>query len=331
MRTRLNLQKIFIGTGVCLLSHQISFAQKQNVYFLKDNGKYVSTRDSADYIRILSEPDSGTKLYNLKEFYPSGKPKRIGKSSEIDFIVLEGQCVEFYSSGKRKEMATYRQGRTIDDVYSYYPNGKLYQVKQYDNSKKGVYQGMDGGYTITACNDSTGRALVVDGNGYYLGFDDDFKYIFEEGKLKAGLRDGDWKGQRVYKTSKLTFTEQYDNGKLLSGQTVDSAGNIINYAQRETLPEYNGGEQAFGNFLGRNIHYPVYAKEHHVQGRVYLTFVVESDGTLTDMKAVRSPGGGLTEESLRVLRMSPNWIPGKQFGRPVRVQYTVPINFALGD
>ncbi len=316
---------------VCFLISAAGFAQKRNIYYLKNNGKEVSTKDSADFIRIISEPDSGSVLYNLKEFYISGKPKLISTTVNVEPIMLQGQCIRFFPSGKRQEFANYKKGAKSGEVFEYYPNGKLYEVRQYDDNKKGKYQGVDGEYTITTCNDSTGKSLVVDGNGYYIGFDADFKYIFEEGNLKAGFRHGDWKGQQVYKKREFAFTEQYDNGKLLNGQTVDSAGNKINYAKREIQPEYNGGEQAFGHFLVHNIRYPRYAKEHNVQGKVYITFVVESDGSLTDIKVVRSPGGGLTEESIRVLQMSPNWIPGKQFGRPVRVQFTVPINFALSD
>lgn len=76
-----------------------SFAQKkQNVYFLKDNGKYVTERDSADYTRIVQEPDSGSKLYNVVEYYPNGNPKMIAKSSAVDLIKLEGQTISFYQN-----------------------------------------------------------------------------------------------------------------------------------------------------------------------------------------------------------------------------------------
>ncbi|WP_448698424.1 energy transducer TonB [Mucilaginibacter sp. AW1-3] len=99
----------------------------------------------------------------------------------------------------------------------------------------------------------------------------------------------------------------------------------------EVNPEYPGGESAFGKFLQKNIRYPSIAKENGIQGKAYLQFIVERDGSLTDIKSLRDPGSGLGEEAIRVLKMSPHWKPGVQNGKPVRVQYTIPVNFSLGD
>jgi len=99
----------------------------------------------------------------------------------------------------------------------------------------------------------------------------------------------------------------------------------------EIQPAYPSGEAAFGKFLQKNIRYPTIAKENNIQGRVYIQFVVERDGSLTDIKVLRDPGSGLGDEAMRVLKMSPHWTPGVQNGKPVRVQYTVPVNFSLGD
>jgi protein TonB len=99
----------------------------------------------------------------------------------------------------------------------------------------------------------------------------------------------------------------------------------------EINPEYPGGEGAFGKFLQKNIHYPTIAKENNIQGKVYVQFIVERDGSLTDISVVREPGSGTGDEAVRVLKMSPHWKPGIQNGKPVRVQYTIPVNFTLGD
>jgi protein TonB len=99
----------------------------------------------------------------------------------------------------------------------------------------------------------------------------------------------------------------------------------------EINPNFPGGEAAFGKFLQKNIKYPTIAKENNIQGRVYVNFVVERDGSLTDIKVVREPGSGLGDEAARVLKMSPKWTPGIQNGKPVRVSYTIPVNFSLGD
>ena len=99
----------------------------------------------------------------------------------------------------------------------------------------------------------------------------------------------------------------------------------------EIQPEYPGGEAALGKFLQKNIRYPSIAKENNIQGKVYIQFVVERDGSLTDIKVLREPGSGTGDEALRVLKMSTHWKAGIQNGKPVRVQYTIPVNFTLGD
>jgi TonB family protein len=306
-----------------------TFAQRQNVYYLKNSGKYVDNRDSADYIRVISEPDSGTTNYNIKEFYKSGKPKLIGKSSRIDPPLLEEQCITYFPSGKKKELASYKEGRLSGDVYDYYPNGTLYSAKHYVSSKgnPGSQIGVD--YTILLCNDSTGKALLTDSNGYYLGYDNDFKRVEEEGAVKSGLKDGEWKGSEETKAGIFSFTEKYQDGKLLAGHAVTGNGEAYDYTVREKEPQFKGGLDALYRYLGNHIIYPEEARKRGIQGRVILKFVVEKDGSITDITVLKSPANDLAEEAVNVLKRSPKWMPGMQRGRAVRVQYTLPVNFSL--
>jgi protein TonB len=88
----------------------------------------------------------------------------------------------------------------------------------------------------------------------------------------------------------------------------------------------------FYGSLGRTIRYPAYAKEHNIQGKEVVTFVVERNGALTNIHIVRGVGGGLDEEAVRAVALSSPWIPGMQSNKPVRVQFTIPISFTLsGD
>src|SRR5882757_10175817 len=99
----------FISTTLILLFISCCcFAQKANVYFLRNDGKYTFQRDSADYFRLVSEPDSGSALYNVSELYKNGNKKLIGKSSTIDPPRYEGSCVTFYGNGKRKSLCNYK-------------------------------------------------------------------------------------------------------------------------------------------------------------------------------------------------------------------------------
>lgn len=97
----------------------------------------------------------------------------------------------------------------------------------------------------------------------------------------------------------------------------------------EVLPSFPGGLDQFSKFLSKNLRYPPIARDNGIQGRVFVNFVVEKDGSLTDIKVVRGIGGGCDEEAVRVLKSSPRWNPGLQNGRNVRVSYTIPIFFQL--
>ena len=97
----------------------------------------------------------------------------------------------------------------------------------------------------------------------------------------------------------------------------------------EQMPSFPGGTAALMEFLQNNVKYPVVAQENGVQGRVVVSFVVEKDGSITDVKVVRSVDPSLDKEATRVVKSMPNWIPGKQNGAAVRVKYNVPVSFRL--
>ncbi|HEY9003516.1 MAG TPA: energy transducer TonB [Mucilaginibacter sp.] len=103
------------------------------------------------------------------------------------------------------------------------------------------------------------------------------------------------------------------------------------YKTVEVEPEPYGGAEAWAKFLQKNMHYPPQAAENNVQGKVFLSFIVETDGHLSNIKVERGVGSGLDEEALRVLRIAPAWKPGIQNGHKVRVMYNIPINFVLPD
>jgi len=97
----------------------------------------------------------------------------------------------------------------------------------------------------------------------------------------------------------------------------------------EQMPSFPGGPSALMQYLNSNIKYPVVAEENGVQGRVVCTFVVEKDGSITDVRVVKSVDPSLDKEAVRVVKGMPKWIPGKQNGSAVRVKYTVPVTFRL--
>ena len=97
----------------------------------------------------------------------------------------------------------------------------------------------------------------------------------------------------------------------------------------ENEPEFPGGMEALYKYLGESIKYPQVAKENNITGKVYVTFVVEKDGSIANPRVLRDIGGGCGQEAIRVVKAMPKWKPGKQRGKAVRVQFNLPVSFNL--
>ena len=97
----------------------------------------------------------------------------------------------------------------------------------------------------------------------------------------------------------------------------------------EEMPSFPGGEAELMKYVGSHIKYPQIARETGIQGRVFVSFVVEPDGSISNVKLLRGIGGGCDEEAMRVIKSLPKWKPGKQRGKAVRVSYQIPVFFKL--
>lgn len=118
--------------------------------------------------------------------------------------------------------------------------------------------------------------------------------------------------------------------KLLAG-IMETGPKNYSIKPSAVQPKFPGGRPAFIAFLKSHIHYPSMAKKNNVEGPVILSFNVERDGSLTNVRSLRDPGDGLAQEAIRVVSLSPKWSPGFQNNHPVRVAYTMPVIFNLPD
>ena len=97
----------------------------------------------------------------------------------------------------------------------------------------------------------------------------------------------------------------------------------------ENDPEFPGGMEALYKYLRDNIKYPQLARDNNITGKVYVTFVVERDGSIANPRILKDIGGGCGQEAIRVVKSMPKWTPGKQRGKAVRVQFNLPVSFNL--
>lgn len=288
---------------------------------VNNNEILVKTIDSADYSRVILPPDTSVDktLARINDFYKNGRKKMVGTAVIVNHqLLLSGPCMEFYENGKRKSIKTYINGAPSGDFSLYYPNGKPYIIGQIDEK---------GNTIVQEARDSTGNVTATNGSGRLTRYTADFKRIVEAGSIANGVENGEWRS--TSKDSSITLIYHYEsgiyqNGKSYNKEGVETPSNLL-----LNEPAFPGGVFAFRNFLARTIVYPPVAQENHIQGRVYLSFVVERDGSLTNIHTIRGVGSGIDEEAIRVIKKSPKWIPGSLNGIPLRIAYVVPINFTF--
>jgi protein TonB len=114
-------------------------------------------------------------------------------------------------------------------------------------------------------------------------------------------------------------------------KTLPDSARVFTVA--EQMPEYPGGTEMLQRFLSENIKYPPMESENGIQGTVFITFIINRKGEIKDIRVMKGvkDGPGLEKESLRVIKLMPNWIPGKMNGKPVNVQFSVPVKYTIYD
>jgi TonB family protein len=289
--------------------------------FYLDNSGQLANKENADHIMVILPADkfNDRMLYPVIEYHMNGKPKLTGVSTSRNFrnLIFEGIVTSHYTDGRVQSVINYVDGNELGDITRYYSNGRIYSTEK--SEKNGLH-------LLINCYDSIGTAIAQNGNGKWIKFDNTMSRETERGMVKDSLEDGVW----METTSKaLNYTATYIRGIVTITNDPNryaSADTVFTAADEE--PKFRGD---FGSFLGKHISYPARDKENNVQGKVILTFVIEKDGSLSHIKILRSPDQSLGNEAIRVLKLSPPWLPGKKDGVPVRVQYTIPISFSLGD
>lgn len=237
-----------------------------------------------------------------------------GKASLIKDYDLNGMV-------RRQQLLT---DSLVTDVY-WDPNGQIRAHRDFPVNKMGVKEEP----LLLNAWGPDGSQYVKSGEGYWraVGETPNGRWLFEEGKVVSGIKDGKWTGKLSDSTQ--FYEEVYDLGQFKTGVSWVN-GTKMEYDKPQVQPEFKGGMKEFYKFLGMNIRYPSDAARSGVAGRVMLSFVVCEDGSMCEYKVEKRVGYGLDEEALRVVKlMSGKWQPGVLRGQKVRVKYNLPINFQL--
>lgn len=312
-----------------ILSTNIVQAQIIFRTYHKNNNAETKNLDEALYYREIAIAEDQS-LIVTERYISTDKTKLYGHYNNIKEKKFVGQKFQAYSNGKIKAKEKYSFDAILIDTAEYYHyNGKLkiaynypYQVEK---EKTKVTDTL-----ILLFQDSLGNRHLVNGNGYaelYIESNtgDDTLYNIEKGNFQNHKKTGEWTGK--FLNGKYTFIEQYEDGQLIKGVSMDSAKNVYNYDAKnaEIPPIYPGGLISLRQYIANNYSYPKKALQEGIDGTVIISFNIDSKGRMVDLKIDQDLGFGTGEEAIRVARSTKAWKPGIMRGVPVKVAYILPI------
>lgn len=233
--------------------------------------------------------------------------------------------------------------KTTKDSARYYREIKkefrLYYVK--DHYLFGGIQ-MTGAFSMFNPDKHEGNFVYYDSSGrktleeYYINNKHEGERIsyFEDGTpwIKENYKDDKLDGEQLYfyKSGQVKRREKYKEGELKKGYCYTPSGKDTTYYPFEQMPEFKGGALAMMKYIQANIKYPDEAKENGIEGRVFIKFVVSASGKIENVEVLKGVDPLLNMEALRVVKSMPDWEPGRQDGKPVKVYFTLPLSFRLG-
>ncbi len=302
-----------------IVTSQVS---KNNELILSPTDKFVyldSTNQETKsknyvYLRVIKDSKILKKSYAIQEYYRSGEMRMEGNSETNNGNTKAGIFTYYYKNTNKKSLTNYVKGRANGINLEWYENGNKKSEGEYIEDEKK----MTPIHKINQFWDVNGVPKVVDGNGV---FEDKDENEYSKGEIKNGFKEGQWEGS--LKNSQITYKEIYKSGKLISGESIDKDNITYNYTEIETKPEYKSGITGFLKYVQKNYRLP---NQKGLNGKVYVTFVVDKDGKIVEPKVLRDLGYGTGEEAIRILNNCDEWTPGEQRGRKVRCSFSLPIS-----
>jgi antitoxin component YwqK of YwqJK toxin-antitoxin module len=273
-----------------------------------------TTSENYKYYRIVKDYYSDKDLYTIKDYYKSGVLQMEGTSKTRDVMSKEGEFVFYYENGNKKALTTFIKSRPNGKCSQWYENGNKKLEGEYVEDEKTFV----GELKVFQFWNAENVQTVFDGNGDY---DEISDFFFASGKIKEGFKDGIWEGYD--KKLGYTFSEEYENKKFKYGISIDSTKISRKYKIVELRPEPKNGISDFYKHVAKNFRVP---EVRGLQGKSYITFVIDKDGQVVEPKILKSIGYGTDEQAIKVVTSYKNFVPGEIRGIKMRCAYSLPIS-----
>jgi len=231
----------------------------------------------------------------------------------------------YYPSGKIKLSGAFNGSRPIGTIISHFENGSINSELVFENDEPG--RETEPVIGIIHYTDSTGKVLVDNGNGM-CNCDlspHEASTLLEKGTVQDGMKTGQWTG---VVSDSSSFVENYKDGELVKG-LLKADGVEYTYTKVVVAPRYPGGSKQMYDVFLKNMRYPASALRGGVQGGVYTSFVIDTEGNIIDIKTLKGLSKDIDEEAIRVIKLLSPWSPGTLRGKPRKVKFTVPMKFKL--
>ncbi|MFT3795123.1 energy transducer TonB [Flavobacterium sp.] len=306
-----------------LLAWSVSAQNTSDRKIYLDSTFAETTEDRHHFYRIVTDYHKKQLTYHMVDYYKSGNIYSQCYSTSNNKQSPVGQLTKYYENGNKKSISSYEDGALTGAYTTWHQNGNPEMEGEYipiesEGIKRSVKESM---LKINQFWDSNNQIKVKDGHGYCVIVHDKG---CDEGSVKNGVKDSLWAGSENFK---YTYVEKYKDGKLVSGTSVDQDGQYF-YTSIEEQAEYPGGIIAFPKYVQKNFRIP---EVRGLNGKLVISFVIEKDGSVGDIRIVKSMGEAADNEATRVVSESLAWKPGKVRGRKMRILYSIPINIVTPD
>ena len=307
-----------------------SYSQRKN-FFSNDNNP-LDASDSLKSYYYTIEPKRSKKEKSIPydkptiAFYTKTNTVYYNEVRNTDNNTLLSRTY-YYSSGKLKSTVNFLLGNPNGTITSHYEDGSVKSELIFETpDPKSEKEQIVG---IVQYIDPVGKVLVEKGNGMchcYLNPLVPDLYL-EDGIVKNGFKVGQWTGKS--NSNSDTFKEVYKDGALIVGILLSDSIQY-KYQKISVPPTFPGGTQNLMQFISTTMKYPDGARRGGVQGKVYISFEVDVDGSVINPKTLQGVDKVLDEEALRVVSLLPKWNPGYKRGKAVKARFILPLNFKLG-
>ena len=275
---------------VCLLAFSFQFCVAQQ--FLDKSGNTVATRAEATYYRTI---DKQGRLFIVKDFYCTNDQLEMEAPCESikDGLKKHGKVASYYENGKLANESNYSHGDLSGTEKSYYENG---------NPKEEISHTEEGRKYLQVWS-AAGEPMLTDGSGVVVEVDE---------------------------AEQTTLRTEYKNYDLYRSLSIRAVQRDTIYGFVEKQAEYNGGFPAMAKFVGQTLRYPAYSRRKGIQGTVFVAFLVDKKGNMTEIEVVKGISSDCDEEALRCVKaMSGNWTAAIVDDKYVKSKFILPIKFKL--